>query len=377
MNVQSIALAHIRTYDKQAFVFTSGVTIIIGPNAIGKTNILEAITLCSIGKSFRATKDIDVIAWGHDVAHLQAVAVSNVGEQGTQKFTQQTMTKLEITLTQGQVNGKKTNVKTYKVNAVPRRQIDFIGFLRTVLFTPSDLELVTDSPSIRRTYLNTILSQVDREYRRNLYSYERGLRQRNSLLERIHDGFASRSQLLFWDQLLIKTGAYIQEKREEFIHQINEFTLHGLRYHILSDPSPISIDRLTQYKDEEIAAKMTLVGPQRDDIHFEKYTHTDTKKDEHLIDVARFGSRGEQRLAVLWLKLAELEFIQKNTRERPVLLLDDIFSELDEIGKGIVSSIVNKQQTVITSADEESIEQFKTLSDVQIIHLPIQKKSSK
>lgn len=376
MNVQSLALQHIRTYEKQLFTFVPGVTVIIGPNAIGKTNILEAISLCSTGKSFRATKDVDVIAWGHDVAHIQLIVISNGMEQGTDDHIQPATTKLEITLTQGQVNGKKTNVKTYKVNAVPRRQIDFVGFLRSVLFTPSDLELVTDSPSIRRTYLNTVLTQVDREYRRNLYSYERGLRQRNSLLERIHDGFASRSQLLFWDQLLIKTGIYIQEKREAFIREINTFSLHGLRYHILSDPSPISVDRLNQYKEEEIAAKMTLVGPQRDDMHFEKYQDRGPEKDDIYIDVSRFGSRGEQRLAVLWLKLAELEFIEKNTGERPVLLLDDIFSELDETGKTIVSSIVNKQQTIITSADEESVEQFKTIADTQVMYLPIWKKKT-
>jgi DNA replication and repair protein RecF len=224
--------------------------------------------------------------------------------------------------------------------------------------------------------------QADSEYRRNLQSFERGLRQRNKLLDLIHDGRASRSQLIFWDQLLISTGSFITEKRQMYIEYVNKIVLDNFHYKLMYDKSIISESRLLQYKDEEVAAKTTLVGPQRDDFTILKPTSSDflnrktptdpLEEQDPYHDVARFGSRGEQRLAVLWLKLAELSFIQQETGERPILLLDDIFSELDEKSRDIVLSIIYKQQTVITSAEEDVKELFGNDKDVGVITLPMQ-----
>lgn len=326
MILTSLTLQQFRNYGKRSFVFSPDLTIIVGANASGKTNIVEAVYFLATGKSFRADTDRESIRLGEEIARIKG----NLED-----------TTLEIAETTGDVGGKKAPLKKYLVNGVPKRMIDFVGNLRAVLFWPEHLELVTDSPSIRRKYLDSVLVQVDREYRRNLMSYERGLRQRNKLLDLLSEGKASRSQLLFWNQLLIKAGAYLTEKREEFIHFINSYHISHITYHIAYDKSVISESRLEQYRDEEIAAKATLVGPHRDDMKF-------AIRD---ISLSAYGSRGEQRLGILWLKLSEATFIQKKTATRPILLLDDIFSELDEEHRETVLNLIQKQQTILTTTD--------------------------
>jgi len=372
MHIQTLELNTFRSYDKNTFHFSSTVTLIVGANTAGKTNILEAIHCLSLGKSFRAEKESDMVSWGQEVSHVLSTVYNDKHEE----------TPLELVITTGQVHGEKAPAKKYIVNGIPRRLVDFVGNIRSVLFSPEDLELVTDSPHERRAYLNTVLVQADSEYRRNLQSFERGLRQRNKLLDLIHDGRASRSQLIFWDQLLISTGSFITEKRQMYIEYVNKIVLDNFHYKLMYDKSIISESRLLQYKDEEVAAKTTLVGPQRDDFTILKPTSSDflnrktptdpLEEQDPYHDVARFGSRGEQRLAVLWLKLAELSFIQQETGERPILLLDDIFSELDEKSRDIVLSIIYKQQTVITSAEEDVKELFGNDKDVGVITLPMQ-----
>ena len=329
MTLSDLSLAHFRSYTKRTFIFAPTTTLIIGPNTAGKTNILEAIMTLATGKSFRADTDREMIQWGNEIARINA-----------QCAMRNDMTKLEVRL---------TPTKKYLVNGVARRQIDFIGNLRAVLFWPEHLELVTDSPSIRRKYMDGVLVQVDREYRRNMMSYERGLRQRNRLLDLINEGKATRAQLLFWNQLLIRSGGYLTDKRAEFIHFVNSFQSSIVSYQIEYDKSVISESRLEQYKDEEVAAKATLVGPHRDDFVV-------TKND---LDLSKYGSRGEQRLAILWLKLAELAFIERESGERPLLLLDDIFSELDVEHRTLVLDLLDKQQTIVTSAEEEVADLFK------------------
>jgi DNA replication and repair protein RecF len=360
MRLRELILVNFRTYAKYTVQFPRTITVILGPNAVGKTNVLEAILLAAYGKSFRAQRDADMVRWGTEVAH---VTVSEERADGA--------IQLQTILTTGSVNGQPSQIKKFLVNGVPRRQVDFAGNLRAVLFSPTDLELVTDSPSLRRGYLDTVLTLTDREYRRNLGSYERGLRQRNSLLFAINDGKASRSQLLFWDQLLIKSGEYLTRKREELIQFVNDFVLDGLSYRLVYDPSIISRERLAQYADAEVAAKVTLVGPQRDDFRFlmSMGNVSETADDEGNTDVARFGSRGQQRLAVLWIKLAELAYIEHAVGERPILLLDDIFSELDEQSRRIVLSVIEQQQTIITSAEHVVRDQLAEFSDIGWIEL--------
>jgi len=387
MKIETLVLQQFRSYAKEIFQFSSTVTLIIGPNTSGKTNMLEGIYCLATGKSFRAQKESDMVRWGGEIARISAQILN---QNKIPHQVRDDKTRLELVITTGEVNGEKAPMKKYLVNGVPRRQIDFVGNVRAVLFSPGDLELVTDSPSLRRQYLNSVLIQTDREYRRNLLSYERGLRQRNKLLDCINEGKAGRSQLLFWNQLCIKSGSYLTDKRQAFINYINMYVLDDFYYRLIYDKSIISQSRLDEYRDEEVAAKSTLVGPQRDDfivtksqsagwrtnhppaLAFDKSRwRAGNDQQGTYRDVSRFGSRGEQRLAVLWLKLAEFSYIEDQTEERPILLLDDIFSELDQEGRTIVLSIIDNQQTIITSAENEVIQLFKSMKDVKIIRLPI------
>ncbi|MBP9814050.1 DNA replication and repair protein RecF [Candidatus Woesebacteria bacterium] len=346
MILTSITLSNFRSYKKKTFTLSGGATLIVGENAVGKTNILESIMLLATGKSFRADKDNEMIYWGNEMAHITGHIAPD--------------TRLEVQITHGALGGHTVPKKRLLVNGVPRRSIDFVGNCRAVLFWPQDLELITDSPSLRRKYLDTVLMQVDREYRRNLVSYERGLRQRNKLLDLIKEGVATRSQLLFWNQLLIKSGGYITNKRSEFIDYLQAFEISGIRHTITYDKSVISETRLEQYRDEEVAAKATLVGPHRDDFIVSKMQQKRAVDAEHAdwTELSKYGSRGEQRLGVLWLKLGELSYVEHSVGNRPMLLLDDIFSELDEKHRAIVFDVTKKQQTIITSAEADIVDEL-------------------
>ncbi len=359
MILQRLTLKEFRSYSKKIIEFSAGTTLIIGRNTAGKTNIIEAIWMLALGKSFRAGQDREVISWGSELGVIHGDVMGD-GD----------VTSLDFYVTHGIVQGQKAPMKKYMVNGISRRLGDFLGNIRVVLFWPEHLELITDSPSIRRHYLDSVLVQVDSEYRRNLLSYEKGLRQRNSLLGAIQEGKASRSQLLFWDQLLIKSGGYLTEKRMELLQYINNFQLPISNFHISYDKSVISPSRLEQYKTEEVAAGITLVGPHRDDFIVKKLQHPNAKiqKDMSYVELSKYGSRGEQRLGVLWMKLAELSFIQGRIGERPILLLDDIFSELDEDHKQLVMDIVGKQQTIITSAEADILDLFPKQA-ISVIHL--------
>ena len=349
MTLDSVTLQQFRSYAKKTFTFSPDTTLIVGVNTAGKTNILEAIYFLATAKSFRARQDGESIRWGSELS-----AIKGRLSDGSETLN------LDLLITHGDVGGRAVPSKKYLVNGVSRRQIDFVGALRAVLFWPEHLELVTDSPSLRRRYLDSVLVQVDREYRRNLLSYERGVRQRNKLLELISEGKASRGQLLFWNQLLIKSGAYLTDARAAFIDFVNEHRMPGVDYHIMYDKSVISEVRLGQYADEEVAAHATLVGPHRDDFLFEATMNKSS------VSLSSYGSRGEQRLAVLWLKLAELAFIEQKTGERPILLLDDIFSELDDKHREYVLDLIGKQQTIVTCAEANVIDLIREARDNRV-----------
>ncbi len=334
--IQKLRLVDFRNFSSKLLEFSDKVTVIVGPNAAGKTNILESLFLLSTGKSFKAKIEEETINYKKYIGRVKG------------KLDELT---LEIVLTRGLIdvgNGKKEKVarKRLFINGIAKRLVDFEGNFKVVLFGPWDMDLVTESPSLRRKFLDNVLSQVDREYRRSILSYEKGLRQRNRLLFRIREEGLSRSQLTFWNQLLIKNGDYISNRREEFIEYVNSQPgLNDQKLKLEYDKSAISEGRLEQYKNEEISAATTLVGPHRDDFLF--------KNGER--DLAKYGSRGEQRMGVLWLKTSELNFIEEKSGERPTLLLDDIFSELDHAHRDVVMKVVNKQQTIITTADKHFI----------------------
>lgn len=335
MTIKSLNLQNFRNYEKKKFVFPLGTTLVVGPNTSGKTNLLEAIYLIATGKSFRAGLEQEMINYGKQLARVEA----NIGNsEGTEK--------LAIMLTTGEVAGQKAAKKKYLLNDVSKRMVDFVGQLRCVLFRPEDLEIVIDSPSIRRNYLDQILVQVDREYRRAHLSYQKGLRQRNKLLEQIRDEGKPHSILFFWNKLLMENGQIITAKREELINFVNLQPAHFGKLKLHYDNSIISPQRLAKYADREVAAGMTLCGPHRDD-----FVIGITNSESRIRNLHIYGSRGEQRTAVFSLKLAELEFVAQATDENPVLLLDDIFSELDHDRRRQLLKVIPKQQTLITTTD--------------------------
>lgn len=359
--LHNLSLTNFRNFTKKELQFSENVTIIVGPNASGKTNILESVFLLATGKSFKARVETEMIQYDKDLARVHGTLTND--------------TKLEVVLTNGEIeiaHGQiqKAPRKKMLVNGVPRRLIDFAGNFSVVLFAPSDMDLVTESPSIRRRFLDTVLCQTDREYRRSLLSYEKGLRQRNRILFNIRETHStrfarsgqdgvSRSQLLFWNQLLIKNGDYLSRKREEFIEYVNRReSLSDNTYQLEYDKSAISEARLEQYKVEEVASATTLVGPHRDDF-IAKMTNGGR-------ELGKYGSRGEQRMGVLWLKLAELAYMEEKLETRPTLLLDDIFSELDHMHRDVVIEVINNNQTIMTTADPHYIENIKGASIIQL-----------
>jgi DNA replication and repair protein RecF len=337
MILKSLKLANFRNYKKTEIEFSSQTTAIIGPNTFGKTNLVEAIYLLSTGKSLRAEKDIEMIKFGEDVARVTG-EVRDV--------------KLEVVLGNSQVSGGNGFLKKLLVNGISKRRVDFAANLSVVLFSPEDLDIIIDSPGLRRRFLDEVLEQVDREYRLALVSYTKSLRQRNALLETTREnGTRNQSQFDYWDNILIENGNKITEKRKKFIEFANTETKDLFDFVMYYDKSVVSHERLLQYEREEIAAGVTLVGPHRDDFSLSMFD--DIEQTTH--DVKHFGSRGQQRLAILQLKLLELLFIEKNLGFRPVLVLDDIFSELDKEHINLVLEVIDKQQTIITTTHKEFI----------------------
>ena len=358
MRIDKIRLSDFRNFKEKLLEFSPEKTIIVGPNASGKSNILEGIFLLSRGKSFRTRLEEEMIRYSQEISRVKG----RIQSDGDRIDLEVILTRGEIKIEDSSDKYQKAARKKLLVNSVSKRLFNFAGNLKVILFGPWDLELVTESPSIRRKFLDGVLSQVDKEYRRASLSYERALRQRNRLLLKIRDEGASRSQLIFWDRLIIKNGDYISRKREEFIEFCNSNKSHIVSKELNSfwleyDKSAISETRLEQYAKEEVAAATTLIGPHRDDFIF-KIQDPKSKIGEER-ELSRFGSRGEQRMGDLWLKLAELSFIESVTGEKPTLLLDDIFSELDHKHREIVSKVACGQQTIITTADPHFIKDMK------------------
>jgi len=303
--LKTLSLQNFRSYKKTTFEFQDSV-IIIGPNTAGKSNLIESIFLLSTGKSFRAEKDAQMVKLGSEMGRVSASVSSNSEE-----------IKLEVVVTTGEVAGVRTQYKRYFVNGVAKRRTDFVGNLPSVLFSPQDLEIVGGSPGIRRNFLDNVLEQTDRDYRIAHLGFSKALKQRNALLELVKDtGKSADKQLEYWDSLVIRNGSVVTSKREKFIKSINEADKNIFNFRIEYDKSEISKERLNQYYDAERAAGVTLVGPQRDDIFI--YFEDDKP-------LKFFGSRGQQRLGVLQLKLIELNYIKEKLETSQILLLDDIF----------------------------------------------------
>lgn len=354
MFLTRLSLQNFRSYKKITFDFNRYLTLVVGPNTSGKSNLIEAIYLLATGKSFRADKDIELIRFGEEIARIK----------GSVELEEKIKTDLEIVIAIKESENKHSLFKKFLVNDVSKRKADFISNFAVVLFSPLDLDMITGSPLLRRRFFDESLEQVDREYSRALDSYSKAVRQRNALLEKAREtGVRNKKLFEYWDELLISYGKVITQKREQLIAFFNGQDKDVFSCALIYDKSVISKERLTQYEEAELATGVTLVGPHRDDLLIHMYD--DVLQTTH--DLRFFGSRGQQRLTVLQLKLLQLDYIREKLGSSPVLLLDDIFSELDDKHIKLVLEIIGKQQTIITTTHEEFIkERFKKADMIKL-----------
>ena len=341
MYITSLSLQHFRNYSKASFVFDPRVTVIVGTNAAGKTSLIEAISFLATGKSFKSEKEGQVIQFGQQFARLSG-SLHEIDDEATDT--------VEVVFA---FRSPTYVQKKYLVNAIARRRADFAGRLPIVLFTPEDLTIVSGQPSTRRNFLNDILEQTDDGYRIAFATYTKALKQRNALLSDVREtGSRDEQRFAYWDELLIKTGSIIIQRREELIANINSREKELFSFVLEYDKSTISAERLAKYQQAEIGSGVTLVGPHRDDV-FIKTKQTTSKS---LEEVKYFSSRGQQRLVTLELKLAQIALLREALQKDPLLLLDDIFSELDGPHISHVLQMMDRCQTVITTTHKEFIE---------------------
>lgn len=341
MKIRNIKLKNYRNHINAYFDFDENLTLVTGQNGTGKTNLLEAIYLVATAKSPRAVYDKDLINYEQKYCTIWADI-----ENRSDSF------ELELQVIKGD-DATNLSSKKAKVNKTPKAINAFTGIFNSVMFAPEDIDIITGSPSERRKFIDLLLSQTDPFYKKVLGTYNKAVKQRNKLLEIINETGRGYDQMEFWNQQLLLLGRQIHEKRDLFFayasqtleNKIQELDSEKARSEIHYKKSEITRERLEKHHDHEIAAKSTLVGPHRDDfsITYNGY------------DVAEFGSRGQQRTILLSLKLTEIGFIEKTKGERPVLLLDDIFSELDDHHRQTVIETVHEQQTIVTSAETSQI----------------------
>ncbi len=345
MFLRKLNLTNFRNYSGLELDFDQRPTVLVGNNAAGKSNILEAVYLLSTSKSLRVETEDELIKEGQEFTKVEGF-LENDGDS-------------ELLIIINKPSKEVLFRKKVLVNGISRRVVDFIGNLPAVIFYPSDINLVTGSPSLRRWHLDLSLAQIDPGYKKALTVYEQFLTARNRVLKRIREGQARKDELDFWTDELIKNGRIISEKRLVFFDFINPATAGPLGEFVFEyKPSKVTAEKLAETNGREVAAAATLIGPHRDDFGIFLEGR----------NVAHFGSRGEQRTATLAFKLAQLEYMAEILGERPILLLDDVFSELDADHRAHVVEVVSKQQTIIATVELENIPQ-EFLSSARILRV--------
>ncbi|MCB9813441.1 MAG: DNA replication/repair protein RecF [Pseudomonadales bacterium] len=389
MVITGLVLQNIRSHNSFHLKFSNKTTIIVGDNAAGKTSIIEAISLLSTGNSFRASRIEEMINFDADLARIKGIIkyeatdnhinvdfeYLNVSEESGEAEIQESLNdqnnfeetdEIEVILTRGEVNGKRTQHRLFSVNGVKRRKKDAIGKFYTVVFRPEDMRLIEGSPARRRDFLDTALSMIHSDYEVAIKNYQQTLKRRNKLLLQVREGEQNRTALKYWNINLVRYGEILQEFRRKFIANFSS-VVFPVDFEIEYDPSVISESRLDQYLNREIASGHTLIGPHKDDIII--YLNEKSAKDKvsRKLRLDLFGSRGQQRLGVLWLKFCELEYLAKATNKKTLLLLDDILSELDSDSKLLAQSVLKKYQSIVTTTDKKIVSEIQLNSEDSIV----------
>lgn len=364
MFIKSLNIKSFRNIKTLKINFSEGINLLIGDNAQGKTNLLEAIYYLSTGRSFRTKRDNECISWENP----DAVSFFE-GEICKNLCLIKISTAISKTTKQVQMNSKKIG-----------RLADLIGNLRAVLFLPTDLNLIKGSPSHRRDYLDMEISQIDNSYLANLQDYQEVLKQRNMLLKKISKSLAKESHLEIWDKQFIELAWKITKKRSDFLNNIEPIVASLLK-NISEDAEKVEIkyahsagvkknlqedifkpdlaNILKKQLSENIRYNNTTSGPHRDDFSVNINTH----------NLKMYGSQGQQRSCVLALKLAEVQLMKQLTGEYPILLLDDVLSELDEHRQNhLFDNIPDNVQAIMTSTDTCNLN-FSNRNNVKIFNV--------
>ena len=332
MKLESIEVGNFRNYENAKLEFHPKTNILYGDNAQGKTNILESIYVCATTNSHKGSKDKELIRFGEDEAHIRMF------------LTKREMThKIDMHLRKSK--GKGIAIDGQKI----KKAADLLGFCNVVFFSPEDLGIIKNGPAERRRFVDMELCQLDNFYLYNLNHYNKIVNQRNKLLKDMYMNPDLKETLTIWDMQLVSYGSKIIERRKLFVEQLNEIIyeihkkLSGGREEIRIQYEPdVELDefesKLRNSQDRDMRAKMTSVGPHRDDFSFLVGD----------VDIRKFGSQGQQRTAALSLKLSEIELVKRITKDTPVLLLDDVLSELDSNRQNYLLNSIGDIQTIIT-----------------------------
>lgn len=355
MKIKSLKLKNYRNYDLLNLEFDEKANIFYGDNAQGKTNILEAVYLTGTTKSHRGSKDRDLIKFEKDEAHIEAV-----------------IEKKKISY-QVDLHLKKNSPKGIAINKMPIRKAgELFGIVNFVFFSPEDLNIIKNGPAERRRFIDLELSQLDKIYLNNLANYNRIVNQRNHLLKDI--GFDNKKNLMetleIWDLQLIEYGNRIIERRKQFINDMNlivssvhkRLTGNKEDIKIIYEPSNGNMtleQAVKKSRKKDLKIKSTSTGPHRDDICIMYET----------IDIRKFGSQGQQRTAALSLKLSEIELVKRTINDTPVLLLDDVLSELDKHRQNYLLDSIDDIQTLITCTGvEEFVNHRFSINKIFYVH---------
>jgi DNA replication and repair protein RecF len=356
--LESISIQGLRSYASFETAFSPGPQLLVGPNAAGKTTLLEAIVLLAWGRSHRTSSDGDLVRWGSELARVEGVAGRETIEIG--------LVRPAAGLAAAGSGGSAR--KRIRVNGVPRRATGLIGLLRIVVFAPEEMLLVVGSPVLRRAALDQLAVQRSTAYARDLAAYARTLQQRNSLLRAIREEQAGRDELRFWDGSFLDAGGAIVRERLRLLEDVagplarahaeiapDEAAAAPLTVSYATNAPPLAGEsprdalarRLAETAEKEVWNGSTLVGPHRDDLVF----GFDGR------DLSGFASRGQQRTAILAFKLAELDLLTELDGRPPLLLLDDVFSELDpERRAHLVRRIAELPQAFVTTTTLDDLD---------------------
>lgn len=332
MIIKRLELADYRNYEFLDLHFEKGTNILYGDNAQGKTNILEAIYVAATTKSHKGSKDKEIINFDKEEAHIRTY----LEKEGVE-------TRVDMHLRKSKSKGIAIDGQKIK------KASDLLGLCNVVFFSPEDLSIIKSGPSERRRFVDMELCQLDSFYLYNLNHYNKIVNQRNKLLKDMYLNPQLKDTLAIWDSQLISFGSKIIERRKLFVEQLNDiiFDIHkklsgGKEEIYISYEPDVSIEefenKLKINQDRDIKLKMTSVGPHRDDFAFLNGN----------IDIRRFGSQGQQRTAALSLKLSEIELVKKISKDNPILLLDDVLSELDSNRQNYLLNSIGEIQTIIT-----------------------------